>query len=240
METPDDPGLPRPPKKRSRKAQIKELAEKRRAKNQGSAASSSATPAQGSEDHGGDPDYVVDDSDEEEEPVAARNSEQPGLEAKRQNALYRKRVSRFRGLTSEARVMETWLSTSQVAVDAGIVELAKSTAARACANALKIEKEESEERRRLENGAAERRRYEEKKRSRSYVSPEPRAVRPRVGTTYSDDSKKRKAGAEVDTGSSRKRQRSARLSLEMKRTIERICKPENRQFQRKDVIGGNR
>ena len=96
-------------KRKSRKAHLKELADAKRAK---SASTSKARPSH-TEHFADDPDYVHDSIHQEDEVPAGEPTAQVGAKTGRQKAIRRKGIERLRGLCSDARAMEAWLSTAQ-------------------------------------------------------------------------------------------------------------------------------
>ena len=141
-------------RKVSRKTHLRELAIAKKAKK---GAGSSSIPA-AAED--ADPDYVVGDgaclNEDEMDEAMEVDVEDVGMAAKREDAKQRQKLHRVRGLSSAARVMETWISTSSAAQEARLVTLAKEVAAGACATAMQTVLEELEVKQKAEAAAAER------------------------------------------------------------------------------------
>lgn len=216
--------------KRSRKQQLKDLQEQKKKKKE-SDDLYIPPPA----------DEVEDDGDAPELDVLM---EEAGAACERRDAAYRQRRSRERlkGLIPQAKFMSGWLSTPSAVTQAQQDEAMAAECGAECAGAIvetaiaMVEEEARIQQHRLK-AAEERERYARKQAVKS-VTPQPRAVMPRLSRSFSDAQPRRKrrhTGALAD--SERKLKPRRRLTEALVASIIRIgtC----RTFKRTDVVDGD-
>jgi hypothetical protein len=210
-----------PKRKLSRKAQLKELAKRKKER---------CDP-----DFEPDPPHVEDAEVDPDEEMMDLPVEQPGEASKRAEEARKKRRQRLRGLSNEARFTAAWLASApenqQHFVDKANRELAAEVASRAVAAAIKADEEERAREMRAQAAAREAERRKQRREQECASTPEVRNVRSRLGSSPF-------TASEPNSKSQRVTEDREALTGDMIAALARIYKQKH--LRREDVVGGNK